>query len=486
MRLNPEFRRYFWLELSLQRLIALPVVLVAVFWLTWLISDDPLRSVTSTALTLFYLGTTLWGSRLAANSVVGEVRDATWDWQRMSAIRPWPMTWGKLIGSTVFVWLSALLCLLVYAAASIVQGHGGQLTSELIVVVMIGLLAQAVALTTSLLWLRKTEAGSRTAVVMPQFLGLLAGFFAVSLWGDWAFVRTSTWDAEEWYGQTVDPRLAFLLSLAIFLGWTLLAAGRLMRGELQVRQWPWAWPAFTIFLMIYMRPIRPEHCQACNESLTSDLVLPFLVALALAYLAFFIFPKQPVQLRALSLAWRARTWNRALCVLPLWSISLAIALAAGIGLVAADLTSPPASGFAGELQRSFGVLAILAFLLRDLAIILLLNLGGRIGRGDLAAAIYLILLHVIVPDILALVLGPVWSGLTSGFIALQWDNVSAALFQSVVPGYELGWEHPDLPMVALVSGTLQATLLLLLLWLRWTAFQAAFEKRLPVARPSAD
>ncbi len=36
MRLNPEFRRYLWLEISAQRLIAMPAILGAIFFLLWL------------------------------------------------------------------------------------------------------------------------------------------------------------------------------------------------------------------------------------------------------------------------------------------------------------------------------------------------------------------------------------------------------------------------------------------------------------------
>ena len=477
MRLNPEFCRYLWLELSTQRLIALPLVLAAIFWLTWLTSEDPLRNVTSTALILFYLGTLLWGCRLAGASVVGELRDATWDWQRMSSIRPWSMTWAKLLGSTVFVWLGALICLLVYALASIAQGHGGQLVSELAVVVMIGLLAQSVTLAVSLLWLRRTASPGRGAVVTPQVFGLLAGLLAVFLWGDLAFAKVEVWGASGWYGMTFEPRLFFIASLAIFLGWSYLAAGRLMQAELQVRQRPWAWPAFTIFLMIYLQGFLPHICRRCSETFAGNLALPFVVAVLLAYLALFIFPKQPVQWRALSLALRTGAWSRALHLLPHWAVALAIALIVGFALATALTTRPETGSGPYKTQSALGILAIIAFMLRDVAIVLLLNVGGRLGRGDMAAAIYLLLLHAILPGILLATLGPPWSGLTSGFVDLGFTAVILDIGDWAAPGNQTLAAFRDLPTVALIGGSIQAVVLLFLLWRRWAAFQAAFEQR---------
>ena len=490
MRLNPEFRRYLWLELSAQRLIAMPIVLVAVFWLSWLTSMDPLKAVASAALILFYLGTLVWGSRLAANAVVSEVREATWDWQRMSAIRPWQMTWGKLFGSTVFVWFGGLICLVIFAIASVLAGHGAQLPSELLAVLMIGLLAQAVALAASLLWLRKVEPSARAAVLTPQALGLLAGFLAAFLWGDWAFLPIDIWEPGGWYGLLLDPRLFFLLSLAAFLGWSLLAAGRLMQAELQVRQLPWAWPAFTLFLMAYLQGFRPQLCPGCGESAAGNLLIPFLVGVALAYVALFIFPKRAVALRALSLAVRQAAWGRALRALPLWLIAAAFAFVVGLALAAAfwwDLSLPPsASAAAGQAllrDAALVALAILAFLIRDLAIVVLLNLGGRVWRGDMAAGIYLLLLHVIAPGILAATLEVQWSGLLSGFtgLGLIFAGPSVGLGLPGDLGLFVDLDLGDLPEIALASAVIQVVLLLLLLWRQWAGFQAAFAKRLPVA-----
>ena len=97
--MNAEFRRSLWLELSMHRLIAMPVALALVLALVYAMSDDPWESI---AVTAAWIGSALlgrWGVRSTAESVGDEMRARTWDAQRMSALGPWSMTWGKLFGA---------------------------------------------------------------------------------------------------------------------------------------------------------------------------------------------------------------------------------------------------------------------------------------------------------------------------------------------------------------------------------------------------
>ena len=77
--MNPELRRNLWLELSTHRLIAMPVVLAAVFILTYAFKSGSLAlgdaaassAVADVALVAYGLIVVLWGGRLAAGAVVG-------------------------------------------------------------------------------------------------------------------------------------------------------------------------------------------------------------------------------------------------------------------------------------------------------------------------------------------------------------------------------------------------------------------------------
>ena len=182
MRLNPEFRRYLWLEISPQRLIAMPAILGAIFFLLWL-GGRPELALGEWSLGVYLLLVLLWGPRLAASAVVSEVRARTWDWQRMSAVGPWQMTWGKLFGSTIFVWYGGSICLVVFVSDLILSGRGAQLPRMIFLALACAILAHAVSLATSILWERRSGVEKRSVVAQPQFLGILVGgytFFEAS------------------------------------------------------------------------------------------------------------------------------------------------------------------------------------------------------------------------------------------------------------------------------------------------------------------
>jgi len=107
--MNPELRRNLWLELTPHRLIAAPVVLLLVLLLVSSRDERPWPAVYSTASVILVLLVHFWGTRKAAEGVTEEVRERTWDWQRLSSLGPWSMTWGKLAGTAAFPWYGALL-----------------------------------------------------------------------------------------------------------------------------------------------------------------------------------------------------------------------------------------------------------------------------------------------------------------------------------------------------------------------------------------
>src|ERR1041385_2378956 len=82
--MNPEFQRNLWLELSPRRGLLMLVILGLVFFAAAVTGGD--FAPASLAQILYYLIVVVWGSRNAALSVVGEIRDRTWDAQRLSSL----------------------------------------------------------------------------------------------------------------------------------------------------------------------------------------------------------------------------------------------------------------------------------------------------------------------------------------------------------------------------------------------------------------
>ncbi|MFA5121483.1 hypothetical protein [Zavarzinia sp.] len=64
--LNPEFRRNLWLELSTQRLIAMPAILFLVFLLGW--TFDKAAGMAGAAMIVGWLLLVFWGTRLACDA----------------------------------------------------------------------------------------------------------------------------------------------------------------------------------------------------------------------------------------------------------------------------------------------------------------------------------------------------------------------------------------------------------------------------------
>ena len=108
--MNPELLRNLWLEASPFRLILIAGFLLLAFGASS-VGLGGFASISSVALALYWFFAVLWGTRSAALSVVGEIRERTWDSQKLSSIGPWDMVWGKLLGATCANWFGALLCL---------------------------------------------------------------------------------------------------------------------------------------------------------------------------------------------------------------------------------------------------------------------------------------------------------------------------------------------------------------------------------------
>ncbi len=321
MSLNPEFRRNIWLELTPHRLIAMPVILFAIFFLSASIGESGnWWGVPRASLLAFYAIVYFWGTRRAPASLADEVRGRTWDGQRMSALGTWAMTWGKLFGGTIYIWYGGLICLAVFVTAESTASGPGVALMRAGHLLLTGLLGQAAAFVAAVVLLRKMRPTPRLPVTLCQGIGLLAmGPFQFGM-TDIFFRRSDAADVVQWYSWTV-PALEFnLAAVAAFLVWTVFAAYRLMRVELQHRTLPWAWIGFSLFLMVYVAGFTHAGFERVPDAGTAFkwLVPSFLVAVGLLYAALFAGPKDVVVQRAFLRAGMASEWLRAGVLAPLW------------------------------------------------------------------------------------------------------------------------------------------------------------------------
>jgi hypothetical protein len=393
---NPEFRRNLWLELTPQRAVVMPLVLAAIFVVVYLGEEGVARwsrgiggyGGLATAAKVVYLALVLlWGGRQAAAAITDEIRDRTWDGQRLSALGSWSMAWGKLFGSTVFTWYGALLALVVYALSASTQALPPVVLSDVVVLVAQGLICQATALLASLLYLRHKAPSRKPNATLFH----LAGLAAVAIL--WWMADTFQTGVQHWPFTTTVSREGFeLVSTVAFAAWGVIGVWRLMRAELQFRTLPWLWFLFLLFLIAYAAfaagtPLRPDFYYA-----------PAFVLFAFTYFLALVEPKDVVGLRRLLRRAGAGHVRGFFEVLPL-SLLTYVVTALGVAalfLFAPGSLAPPVSRFDGAVLVLSGFL----FMSRDLAILLALNLGRAPRRADVAAIVYWVVLYALVPLLL--------------------------------------------------------------------------------------
>jgi len=393
--MNPEFQRNLWLEAGPRRLSWAGVVLASIFGASLLIDHRaPLSSLGVAGCIVFVIAGLLWGPRIAGRAVGDEVGQRTWDFQRLSALEPWDMTWGKLFGATSLTWIAALSGLAL-AALWLLDTAGPTAALQAVVAALgAAVLLQAGSMALALVGVRRARAEGRSAAFRVTFAGIVGLFIVASAIG-----RTTRYSqpgrgplawvlgpggAQDWWGLAIPPAWFAALSLAVFAGWALLGAWRLMRLELQMLNWPWAWPGFCVFAGLWAAGFAHgggERWAAAG-----------LVFAICAYAAAFAEPADRVRLRQFAASAAAGAYRRAAFAAPaaLAPLALSAVAVAGIALSGRGVALPGRGAPAPTLA-----LAAFAFMVRDLGLVAYFRFGPRPGRGDFGAIVALFLAYFV-------------------------------------------------------------------------------------------
>ncbi len=403
--MNPEFRRNLWLELTPVRLGVVLFALVALLAMAYVVSSPPHHFVATIGRWSFFVLVMLWGGRLAADSVVHEINERTWDSQRLSSLGPWAMSWGKLFGAPAAAWIAGLVALAMVLVADPDYGLADALR-----LVLIGLLCHATALAMSLQSIRKGRQPGRVKTFLFQLIGLGAAWLAyLPTYTSW--MMGSGPGRVGWFGLSVPASQFGLATLGLYTLWAVVAVYRLMRLELQKPSTPIAWAAFMAFLIVYGTGLalggnaaladfsgRLQHAlQSAAPSVAA--LCAYAIMLAFSYVAVFTEPKDPVALGQFVAAARQGRWRRAWSLMPRWLVSLAFAL---LTLLAA-LLALHRYGLDFETATVSDGLLVCAFLftLRNIAIVLWFNLVPEIRHADMLAFVVIAVLSGIAPFIVA-------------------------------------------------------------------------------------
>jgi hypothetical protein len=398
--MNPELRRNFRLELTRYRLVAMPAVLLLVFAMFVAAEGDAWPPVLySAAVALFVLLVHLWGARQAGEAVSEEVRERTWDWQRLSALTPWQMAWGKLAGATALTWLGGIVCLLamgVAAARGAGRGNGGWLALSL---VASGIALHGTLLAASLQAARKD---SRLA----YRLGALMLLPALVVAAVFLFLASRTeMGSVSWYGEAYASMQFVALTSVAFAAWAVLGAYRQMCSELRVRTVPWAWLAFSLFASAYIAGFAPSFLDRRPVFLVAALY----TSIILTYYALFTDRITAMSLRRLVVHVRAGQWRRGVAEAPMLASTLLLAIALACAAPWAVDHLPLGSYF--PVIAAYPIASVL-FLVRDVGLLVFFALARKPGRVEGVTLLYIVLLGWILPGLLRAVgLGPLATAL---------------------------------------------------------------------------
>jgi hypothetical protein len=387
---NPELQRNLWLEFSWHRLVAMPGVLALIFLCAALgTRPDSDVGVTTTGLLLFVGLAGFWGARRAADSVTEEYRGKTWDGQRMSALGPWGMTWGKLVGSTSFAWYGALLCLATVAVAWPLRWeYSASLVIVCAVCAAVG--AQALALIASLIATRK---GLVRSYARGTWFVLLVLVFS----GSSTPIVHKLAQNFAWWGREIEGWRFALGTSVLFASWAVFGAYRLMCQELQVRTTPWGWAAFVLFLAWYLAGFAIQTGNP--EPSTMFCIVGLLVSTALTYLMLFTEQTGALVMQRVWVRVQRQEWHRVLEEMPCWLVSLALATVFCVLVMLTVSQFPDAPLDYRDMHFTPLPLLVLLFLMRDTAIFLVFSLARTPRRVEATALFYWALLYLILPGV---------------------------------------------------------------------------------------
>ncbi len=413
MRLNPEIQRYLWQDFSLHRTIAMPSVLLAVVLLASLIHGATVAIVGATG---FYVLVFFWGGSQAANAVIEEINTSTWDNYRLSPVSPWALCFGKLFGAPLFSWYGGLMALGIYVIASLMYRPDllpgipvppVEIFYNVLLMVASALLCHAVAMLTSMQTLQLRTRSSRFNSVAYLICGLVASHIFFSL-------RQATMLLEigkinkipnmslNWFGMTIGLDNFMLCSLLLFLGWTLIGLVRTMREELKIRNVPWVWALFLLFLMVYCSGFAYGDPALWKDTRNFAKILhllaprnfgiAFFIALGATYAVIFTDVLSVTRYRMLCYYAGKKNWLKTGQLTPRWVVSLALALLAGLAMIA---TNGEDAG-----RTALMVIGLLLFLLRDMCILHFFLFAPNTRRAHMATMFYLAVLYGLLPGIL--------------------------------------------------------------------------------------
>jgi hypothetical protein len=438
---NPEIRRNIWLDFSLQRIVAMPIVigliLLIAYWngqdstnynpetLSYEKVDKGFDFMFFVAIALFEAIVIAWGSKNASDSILDEHNNRTWDWQRSHNLNPWEMTIGKLFGSTLYNWYGGVICLLVMVFTwPFLTSNQSELAFKLLSLVITGIGCHAVSIILALLAIRKSDGRGRVksglyilvvfygilSVVSPYFYGLQNSFLE----------SPGPVSTLSWYGLETSLNQYQFISMTIFSIWAVYGLFRNFRTEYQYLNGSFAWLGFLTYIVVnqlgthFDFGLEGEKFQfsSSTQILISCLYLIYFVGL-LSYAVILLEPKNFIVWKKFIEGVKQRNWKQMNYHAPLWFITYlvfwGVVLATMVFWMISDFAEIGHISMFAQALKEFGLsshsipllfLSLPLFMARDFSILLYLHAAPRHKRALGATILYLAILYVLFPILL--------------------------------------------------------------------------------------
>lgn len=429
---NPEFKKNIKLEFSATRLLIPALLLLLAVWIGWGTGSTKSWSVLPAtykqgqSLTFWMFGfgfifSIIWGSYLASNSLFGEMRQKTWDFMRMSSLRPEKILFGKLFGATSVVWvitLLGILPILLVASDYLFIGGGYHRPAIHVITSLFSALIFWMILSYSFVMLAGVYNYSRDsrhttigAVLLVLVMGLfIGGFISTNYAEEFKISEACTSyrvvgklgpmqcivqnpyiidgvkytlgkvDMVDWYGFQLFSLDALAFTL-IFAGcWSVMALYRTLRSSLQYMDTPYIWPIFLTTTALFI-----------NGFFYSNVVFKDYAKISAIFFALSIIPVcikeagNKIAYRQLYESLKNKNYKDAFRLTPLWAISFAFFA------ILSPIISLDSNSFLGFY------IACLLYLVRDILAIHVISWRKSVRMPIVGISLYLFLIYVLLP-----------------------------------------------------------------------------------------
>ncbi len=406
---NPEFKKNIWLEISTQRLIMMPLIILMVVLLASLSTmGDTYNKLTNICYFGLVIILLLWGSKVAFSNIIQEYNDRTWDWQRMSILTPKQLMVGKLIGAPIYNWYGALISLfLVFIFGSMSEETSlFDLLINSISTLLLGVSILCVSILFALLKIRAGNGRDKLKSGQLFILLILFALFFNSSAFSFMFNRISfnpiKFDAWKILGENL-----------FYAIWAIIGLHQVLRKELNYKNKSYLWILFLITSALVKTMVMVDSIGVFIDNyFFIYFVVLSIQAISLFYLLLLIEQNELSTLKILVRKIKEKNYTYINYNAPLWSLTFPFII---IGLIFSWIlldkqiinndsyilnhfvNTIKLENTLDSLQSLSIILGILCFVLRDFLIMLFLQTTSKKKRIGAAFILYLFLLYVVFP-----------------------------------------------------------------------------------------